>query len=89
MSYTYREPTEGELVQLQEAFNEYAAWGADFPLDPFPVVIVEGYESPDLYKGRVGVIIDGGGNAYTYGFNEDKAFLISDALNEKRGEEVF
>lgn len=82
---TFREPTEEELKQVEERYNSYFEYGGHYSLDEFPVVIVEGYERSDgEYQGRLAVVIDGGANATTYGFDEeDKAFLISDALNEK------
>jgi len=82
---TFREPTKEELKQVEEGYNGYFTYGDHFSLDEFPVVIVEGYEKSDGgYQGRLAVVIDGGANATTYGFDEeDNAFLISDALNEK------
>ena len=82
---TFREPTEEELKKVEKGYNNYYQYGDYFSLDEFPVVIVEDYEkSDDEYQGRLAVVIDGGANATTYGFDEEgEAFLISDALNEK------
>ena len=86
---TSRPPTDEELDQVENAFNDYYSFGDRFSLDDFPVVVVDGYEAGDeSYRGRLAVVVDGGANATTYGFGDEGAFLVSDALNEKRGEEV-
>ena len=86
---TSRPPTEDELDQVESAFNDYYSFGDRFSLDDFPVIVVDGYERGDgAYSGRLAIVVDGGANATTYGFDDDGAFLVSDALNEKRGEEV-
>jgi hypothetical protein len=85
----YRPPTEEEFEQVEAAFNDYYAFGDRFSLDDFPVIVIDEYETgDDSYGGRLAVVVDGGANATTYGFDDDGAFLASDALNEKRGEEV-
>ena len=82
---TFREPTKEELTQIEEGYNDYHKYGGHYSLDEFPVVIVEVYEKGDNeYQGRLAVVIDGGANTTTYGFDEeDGAFLLSDALIEK------
>ncbi|RLM57087.1 hypothetical protein DVK02_04635 [Halobellus sp. Atlit-31R] len=87
---TYRPPTADEHDQIEAAFNDYYAYGGHTALDDYPVVVVDEYETGDgTYSGRLAVVIDGGANSTTYGFDDDGAFLVSDALNEKAGEDVF
>ena len=83
--HTYRPPTEDELDSLQAAFNEYYSVSAEtFSIQEFPVVIVEDYaKGDDSYTGRLGIIVEGGANPTTYGFDaDDEAFLLSDSLQE-------
>ena len=83
----YRPPTDDEFDAIEAAYNDYHAFGDRVPLAEFPVVVVEGYEAGDgAYRGRLAVVVDGGANATTYGFDGDGAFLVSDALNEAGGE---
>jgi hypothetical protein len=85
--FTYRPPTDDERDRIEAAYNDDYAFGDRFRLDEFPVVVIDGYETGDgSYEGRLAVVVDGGANATTYGFDGDGAFLVSDALNEKRGE---
>jgi hypothetical protein len=87
---TYRTPTDEEREQLEAAYNDYYAFGDRFSIDEFHVVVIDGYETgDDSYEGRLGVVVDGGANATTYGFDDDGAFLVSDALNEKEGKDLF
>jgi len=81
---TFREPTEEELKKVEKGYNNYFKYGAEYSLDEFPVFIIEDYEKVDNEdQGRLAVVIDGGANATTYGFDQEgDAFLISDALNE-------
>jgi len=81
----FREPTNKELKQVEKGYNDYYKYGDHYSLDEFPIIIIEEYRKGDNeYQGRLAVVIDGGANATTYGFNEEgTAFLISDALNEK------
>ena len=88
--FTARPPTDDERDRIEAAYNDYYAFGDRFSTDEFPVIVVEGYETGDgSYTGRLAVVVDGGANATTYGFDDDGAFLISDALNEQRGEDPF
>ena len=83
---SYRSPTDSEFDAIEAAYDNYHAFGDRFPLAEFPVVIVEGYETGDgSYRGRLAIVVDGGANATTYGFDDDGAFLVSDALNERDG----
>lgn len=83
---SYRPPTDDEFDAIEVAYNDYHAFGDRFSLAEFPVVVVEGYETGDSsYRGRLAIVVDGGANATTYGFDDDGAFLVSDALNEKEG----
>ena len=85
--HTYRSPTAAELEQVETAFNEYYSYDRT-SLDDWPVVVVDDYETGDgTYRGRLAIVIDGGANATTFGF-DDGAFLVSDALNEKAGGSV-
>jgi hypothetical protein len=84
---THRSPTDDELDAIEAAYNDYYDFGDRFSLAEFPVIVVEGYETGDgSYRGRLAIVVDGGANATTYGFDDDGAFLVSDALNEKEGE---
>lgn len=86
---TIREPTEQELAQVEEGYNEYYQYGDYFSLDELPVVIIENFAGGG-YQGRLAVVVNGGANSTTYGFTEaGEAILISDALNEKRGTDTF
>jgi len=83
--HTCRSPTAAEREQVERAFNEYYTYDHT-SLDDWPVVVVDDYETGDgAYRGRLAIVIDGGANATTFGF-DDGAFLVSDALNEKDGE---
>jgi hypothetical protein len=87
---SFREPTEDELTAVEMAFNEYYPYGDHTSLDEYPVVIIEDYATgEDGYKGRLALVVDGGANSTTYGFDDDRAFMISDALNEKKGVNPF
>ena len=81
---SFREPTENELSALEAAYNEYYAYGGEWSLDEYPIVIIDNYDQGENeYTGRLGIVVDGGANSTTYGFDESGAFIISDALNEK------
>ena len=87
---THRPPTDEEHDLIEAAFHDSHAFGDRFDLAEFPVVVVEGYETGDgAYAGRLAIVVDGGANATTYGFDDDGAFLVSDALNERRGTDPF
>ena len=89
-AFTARPPTDDERDRIEAAYNDYYAFGDWFTTDEFPVIVLEGYETGDgSYTGRLAVVVDGGANATTYGFDDDGAFLLSDALNEQRGEDPF
>jgi hypothetical protein len=82
----HRPPTDDEFDTIEAAYNDYHAFGDRLSLAEFPVVVVEGYETGDgSYRGRLAVVVDGGANATTYGFDDGGAFLVSDALNEHEG----
>jgi hypothetical protein len=87
---TYRPPSDDERERIDAAYNDYYSFGDRFSTDEVPVVVVEGYETGDgSYAGRVAIVVDGGANATTFGFDDGGAFLLSDALNELRGEDPF
>ena len=86
----YRPPTEAELEEVETAYNEYYSYGDHWSLSEYEVVVVEEYETDgDTYSGRLAIVVDGGANATTYGFTDDGAVLVSDALNEKEGLDTF
>jgi len=90
MGYTYREPDDTERERVAEAYNDYYSFGSEYALEERPVVIIEDYETGDgSYRGRLAVVVDGGASSTTFGFDGDEAFLVSDALNEKRGADPF
>ena len=83
---TYGLPTDEEFDAIEAAFDDYYAFGDRVPISEFPVAVVEGYETGDsFYRERLAIVVDGGVNATTYGFDDDGAFLVSDALNERDG----
>jgi len=45
---TIREPTEQELAQVEEGYNEYYQYGDYFSLDELPVVIIENFAGEDI-----------------------------------------
>lgn len=79
MEYNHRKPNDSELNRVKNAFEQYT-YGI-LPLkDEFPIYIIEDFECEDgTYSGKLAVVVDGGGNAFTYGFDENKAFLVSDS----------
>ena len=86
----YRPPTDEEHELIEAAYNDYYSFGDRFDLAEFPVVVVESYETGDgAYTGRLAIVVDGGANATTFGFDDGAAVLLSDALNERRGEDPF
>ena len=73
----YRPPTDEEHEPIEAAYNDYYSFGDRFDLAEFPVV-VDAYETGDgAYTGRLAIVVDGA------------AVLLSDALNERPGEDPF